>query len=105
MKDINNANAINDKELENVVGGISGNDAVSAAMQHAGVAPGQAMVSKCEPDFERGRQIYEIEFYFNGMEYEYEIDANTGAVLDGDIDRFINAYLKMEAGKAERANL
>ena len=40
MKDINNANAINDKELENVVGGISGNDAVSAAMQHAGVAAG-----------------------------------------------------------------
>ena len=25
--------------------------------------------------------------------------ANTGAVLDGDIDLFINAYLKMEANK------
>ena len=34
-----------------------------------------------------------------------EETSNTGAVLDGDIDRFINAYLKMEAGKAERANL
>ncbi len=86
MKDINNANAINDKELENVVGGISGNDAVSAAMQHAGVAAGQAMVSKCEPDYEHGRQVYEIEFYFNGMEYEYEIDANTGAVLKAKRD-------------------
>ncbi len=29
-----------------------------------------------------------------------EETSNTGAVLDGDIDRFINAYLKMEAGKA-----
>ena len=34
-----------------------------------------------------------------------EETSNTGAVLDGDIDRFINAYLKMEAGKAERANV
>ena len=55
-------------------------------MQHAGVAAGQAMVSKCEPDFEHGRQVYEIEFYFNGMEYEYEIDANTGAVLKAKRD-------------------
>ena len=34
-----------------------------------------------------------------------EETSNTSAVLDGDIDRFINAYLKMEAGKAERANV
>ena len=34
-----------------------------------------------------------------------EETSNTGAVLDGDIDRFINAYLKMEAGKAERKNI
>lgn len=31
--------------------------------------------------------------------------ANTDAVLNGDIDLFINAYLKMEAGKAERKNV
>ena len=55
-------------------------------MQHAGVAAGQAMVSKCEPDYEHGRQVYEIEFYFNGMEYEYEIDANTSAVLKAKRD-------------------
>ena len=34
-----------------------------------------------------------------------EETSNTGAVLDGDIDRFINAYLKMEAGKAERKSI
>jgi peptide chain release factor 2 len=33
-----------------------------------------------------------------------EETSNTSAVLDGDIDRFINAYLKMEAGKAERSD-
>ena len=34
-----------------------------------------------------------------------EETSNTGAVLDGDIDRFINAYLKMEAGKADRKSI
>ena len=34
-----------------------------------------------------------------------EETSNTSAVLDGDIDRFINAYLKMEAGKAERGTV
>ena len=32
-------------------------------------------------DFERGRRIYEIEFYKDGFEYEYDIDAVTGKVL------------------------
>ena len=32
-----------------------------------------------------------------------EETSNTSAVLDGDIDRFINAYLKMEAGNAGRS--
>ena len=81
MKNINNAKAINDKELENVVGGISSNEAVNAALRHAGVAAGQAMLSKCELDYEGFTQVYEVKFYFNGMEYEYDIDANTGAVL------------------------
>ena len=31
-----------------------------------------------------------------------EETSNASGVLDGDIDRFINAYLKMEAGKAGR---
>ena len=32
-----------------------------------------------------------------------EETSNTGAVLDGDIDRFINAYLRMGANKAGRS--
>ena len=86
MKNINNANAMNDKELENVVGGITQNEAMAAAMNHAGVSGAQAMMKKCELDYEWGKQVYEIEFYFNGIEYEYEIDANTGAVLKAKKD-------------------
>ena len=85
MKNLNNA-MMNDKELEAVVGGISSKEAVNVAMIHAGVTAGQAMLSKCELDYEHGRQVYEIKFYFNGMEYEYDIDANSGTVLKAERD-------------------
>ena len=32
-------------------------------------------------DYEDGRMVYELEFYANGAEYEYDIDASTGAVV------------------------
>ena len=85
MKNLNNA-MMNDKELESVVGGINQNEAMAAALQHAGVPGAQAMVKKCQLDFEHGRQVYEIEFYFNGMEFEFDIDVNTGAVLKAKKD-------------------
>lgn len=85
MKNLNNA-MTNDKELESVVGGINQNEAMATALQHAGVPGAQAMVKKCQLDYEHGRQVYEIEFYFNAMEFEYDIDANTGAVLKAKKD-------------------
>ena len=55
--------------------------AKNAAFAHAGVSAASASVTKCKLDWEDGRQIYEIEFWADGIEYDYEIDAATGAVL------------------------
>ncbi len=55
-----------------------------AALTHAGCSAGQVAFSKEELDYDGGRAVYEIEFYKDGMEYEYEIDAVTGAVLKYD---------------------
>jgi uncharacterized membrane protein YkoI len=41
------------------------------------------MLKSCEMDYEFGTQVYEVEFYFNGREYNYKINAATGAVLSG----------------------
>lgn len=61
--------------------------AKSAALAHAGLTEGTVTYSKCELDWEDGRQVYEVEFYASGgAEYEYEIDASTGAVLKADYD-------------------
>ena len=41
------------------------------------------MLKSCEMDYEFGTQVYEVEFYFNGLEYNYKINAATGVVLSG----------------------
>ena len=79
----NTMNSLTDQVLENVVGGVSPDQAVAAALGAAGVPAGSAMLKSCEMDYEFGTQVYEVEFYFNGMEYNYKINAATGAVLSG----------------------
>lgn len=62
-------------------GCISADQARAAALRHAGCAAGEVVFSKTELDEDSGVMIYEIEFCKDGMEYELEIDAVSGAVL------------------------
>lgn len=55
--------------------------AKSTALSDAGVNASDATVTKSVLDYDDGRKVYDIEFYANGYEYEYEIDANTGTVF------------------------
>ena len=55
--------------------------AKSAAFAHAGLDASQVTMGEVDFDYEDGRMVYELEFYANGAEYEYDIDANTGAVV------------------------
>lgn len=66
---------------------ISKQAAKDAALAHAGVSGSDASFVKVKLDREDGRQVYEVEFYdSNYTEYDYEIDALTGEVLDFDRD-------------------
>lgn len=77
-----NIEKLNDQAMENVVGGISQEEALTAALKHAGLKKEQLdFVKKVELDYEHGRKIYEISFYQGGFEYEFDVDANTGAIL------------------------
>ena len=58
-----------------------------AALKHAGLSEGQVQELQVEWDNENGRAVYEVEFKSGGMEYEYVIDAATGAVLDHETER------------------
>mgnify|MGYP002619473787 CR=1 FL=1 len=62
--------------------------AKSVALNHAGVSENKAYDMEIELDDEDGTLVYEVEFKFGGMEYSYEINAATGAILkhEAEID-------------------
>ena len=55
--------------------------AKSAAFAHAGLDTSQVTMGEVDFDYEDGCMVYELEFYADGAEYEYDIDASTGAVV------------------------
>ena len=78
-----NINKLNDKELEKVSGGVLTQDeALAKALEHAQLSKDQLdFVKKAEMDYEHGRKVYEIKFYQKGFEFNYETDADSGAIL------------------------
>ena len=61
--------------------------AKSIALGHAGVSASSVSFSKAKLDDDDGRGVYEIEFYVGNTEYDYEIDAYSGGIIEYDIDR------------------
>ena len=68
-------------------GTITSDQAKEIALNHAGQSASNVYFDKAELDFDDGMQIYEIEFVSGNMEYDYEIDAVTGAILKYDWDQ------------------
>ena len=58
--------------------------AKQAAISHAGASADKLTEYEIELDFEHGVMVYEVEFKCEGFEYDYEIDAITGAVLKSE---------------------
>ncbi|MCD7711311.1 MAG: PepSY domain-containing protein [Firmicutes bacterium] len=63
---------------------ISVDEAKAIALSHAGYSASQVTFSKAKLDKDDGVTVYEIEFYVGNIEYEYEINAATGAILEYD---------------------
>lgn len=58
--------------------------AKSIALKHAGVSSASFM--KAYLDYDDGIRVYDIEFTAGNKEYDYEINAYTGKILDHDVD-------------------
>ena len=56
--------------------------ALAAALEHAGILPGSAENIVIKLENEDGRIIYEVDFTAEGYEYDYDIDALTGEIID-----------------------
>lgn len=78
------------KQEADVTTDIGEESAKAIALKHAGLTGTEVTYIKVKRDYDDGCTVYDIEFYVDGTEYDYEIDAYTGAVrsYDYDIDNF-----------------
>lgn len=67
-------------------GQISEEKAIEIALKQAGFKRSDVAAVYTDRGMENNTLIWDVEFYVNGMKYEYELDANTGAVVDFDQD-------------------
>ena len=73
-------------QSNNTAGDIGIEKAREIAMSHAGVSAGSVSFVKAKIDTEDGVKVYDIEFYSGNVEYDYEINAATGAIVSFDQD-------------------
>lgn len=67
-------------------GDIGVEKAKSIALSHAGLSASQVNFIKAHPDWEHGQKVYDVEFYSNNREYDYEISAANGSIVSYDYD-------------------
>ena len=60
--------------------------ATEIALEDAGLSADDVTFTKQAPDIDDGVNIYEVEFTSGETQYEYDIDAATGNILDRDTD-------------------
>ena len=81
VKSTGSSNKNTSAAKENVIGKAA---AKNAALKHAGLSESNVTGLKVVLDREDGASIYEVEFKSAGYEYDYEIDAVKGTVLQSD---------------------
>ena len=65
---------------------IGAEKAKSIALEHAGVAAADTVFINVELDYDDGMRVYDVEFFSGNKEYDYKIDAASGAILGFDFD-------------------
>ena len=65
---------------------ISEEEAQRIALEHAGLKADQVKSMRMSYDVDDGVPEYEVEFRYDGWEYEYEIHAETGEIRSYDRD-------------------
>ncbi len=65
---------------------ISAEEAKAIALQHAGLSAGEVTGLRAKLDRDDGVPEYEVEFRQGRLEFEYDIHAETGAILSWDKD-------------------
>lgn len=59
-------------------------EALAIALEDAGIDEKDVKRSRVELDYDHGELTYDVEFYTESEEYDYEIDAKSGKILSAD---------------------
>ena len=68
------------------VSGVTEEQALEIALNHAGVSKANASYVQVHKDYDDGMEQFDVKFYVGMTEYSYDIDANTGRIVDYDIE-------------------
>ena len=66
---------------------ISESEALKIALDRIGITEKECDFKRIKTDWERGVLVWEGEIRCNGMEYDFEIDAKTGEILEWEAER------------------
>jgi uncharacterized membrane protein YkoI len=58
--------------------------AKQTALEHAGLSESEIERLRIELDYDGGAMVYDVEFYHSVQEYEYEINAENGTIVEYD---------------------
>ncbi len=90
VEDANEQAAEANKATQSVVsnnnGVITKKSAREIALKDAGLSESEVTFVEEKLESDKGKKVYEIEFYGGGTEYDYEIDAKTGKIISSDLD-------------------
>ena len=75
--------------------------AKAIALGDAGLSAASVTFTEAKPDFDDGVPNYDLDFYTATHEYDYEIDAQTGAIMDKSVE--VNEHAVRETKPAATA--
>lgn len=84
---------------------ITRDEAKDAALRDSGLSEAEASALRARLEFDDGRFQYEVDFYSNGTEYEYLIQAKDGEIIARDIDGEENDNNNMQDLPQDTGNL
>ena len=80
------ADAVNDEVTKEAADLISEEEALNICLKDAGVAKADIINERVQKDYDDGKDIYDVEFHVGQTEYNYDIDAVTGDILESESD-------------------
>ena len=74
------------EETDDAMNYIGVEQAKAAALEDAGLTGKQVQFDKVKLEHENNMVVYDVEFEYNKIEYDYDVDAVSGRIVDKDVE-------------------